>query len=286
MHRLLSFLLPTSRSQGIVWVNMSDTFTAEVMYEQMSVMLTAPIYHLKAFSSWSAAHIMAELSALPTEYITLLCCVMLEQQEQLSRPLAQAKTDPRVRGAGASRKPNTARPQPIQSYSRLHTLQLHIGNNIGLIGNEILKLLVPVQHLEDGRVYHLLTTTSVMQLHKQIVLMHLSQPALALSLEHASTIPILVNLLSRAASFKQDAARHGSLQVYLEKLDGGGTQHLPNLRPSVHFSDIALLRQTFVQASREAGMEQRTNLIANLLRSWRENTPPTAAEEGPPCTCS
>lgn len=92
MHSLMTFFFRSTRGQSQVWLVRRHQVTQTEQYNLSHIIFFAPITYMFIISRWSQSRMMSELEALPADFISMLCCLELEQLEDPPKKLARTAT--------------------------------------------------------------------------------------------------------------------------------------------------------------------------------------------------
>lgn len=211
---------------------------AQDRFDHILVLLSVPQLYLYSISSWPLRSMMMGLASLPSGYVTLLCCLVLEQSSELLAAVTMAQTS-------TTRPEATAQPLSPPPQLALATLKVTLCTLVMGLGKDLDRILEQSQ----GALIHVFVTPAVIQTYKRIMLMYAEEPRIAALYQPNNTAPALTNLLVGVLNLKFTASQHLSPGSYLQTLEGRGAQLLPHLRPSVSFSDVALPQAVFAPVS-------------------------------------
>lgn len=255
LHSLLTFMLRITRSHNVVWHAVAQQASPGLVHRQMNLILTVPMNYTTGIGCLPMNDMVAELSALPKEFFSLLACLTLEQLEDLSPAEAEA-TAPFCDADYPGRAEAATRSLPIR----------HLGEAF----NSILRILNTAGRRDC---LFMFASPAVAQLKKRILII-LSEPKNARLMfdNQQLTTRFLTFFLKIGAEYNDMAAiSQTGLDANLMQAGLGSGEHLRLLyRPTVLLSDTRLLR-ALLQDKRAGSSTvlERYKLLRAVLLSWR-----------------
>lgn len=179
VHSLMKFLLRNLRSGGGMCFEHLSRLNAKDRFDQTMLLLSVPRMYLHSISLWPLSSMMTELAALPSEFITLFCCLVLEQSEALFAAVTATRANS-ILADPASRPP---------AYLRLQ--ELNTSAWLMAIGRVLDRILQHSQQMHAAALSHLAAAPAVIQLYKRILLTYADIPGLAKQCFFSQTTPHL-----------------------------------------------------------------------------------------------
>lgn len=247
MFELMSFLVQGSRSSSdgawqFVWKK-QDT---DGRHQQVQAILSFPLTYMLNLGTWSVPCMVRELAALPPEFLSILCCLLLEMPlrcllSHLSNPPAISVAEAAVADA---------------SGHSFRTLTLSLGTTMTTVIQRLCE-----SDLADA--LRLLCTPALVQLYKHVVLTHTSpQSADGIGDDEWNLMHALVVLLEicAQANYQAELSNH--------VLPG----HIAGIyEPLITVSDVALLRGLFRwRPPPDQLFNKRCFLAGSLVLFWRD----------------
>lgn len=258
IHCLMGIVLCVTRNNSEAWSFLENFNGPEAMHDQVSGMLSLPGIYLSSMSAWPAPDIMNELSALPSEFISLFCCLQLEQLDDKSATCAAMTSTPAAAIAA------TSTDFQLESGSR-SSIQCRTNSNLlftALLGN-----LLSIVRNANGEVMFKFVTPAVIQLCKRSLLLCHNVAGIP-GCSQSNTIAYLQYLLMKSNQLNKTAATC-TMKSFLQSCEALGTHLLPLYRPNVISSDLQLLHKLLTDRYSEEGqVELQYELVTQLLMSW------------------
>lgn len=94
LHGLLLFQLQITRACSSIWLNLWERLGPNTRHKHAATMSFVSLAYLQNVCTWPASRMLEEFAALPTNFISLQCCLTLEQLERLAPDAARATRFP------------------------------------------------------------------------------------------------------------------------------------------------------------------------------------------------
>lgn len=270
LHLLMDFLLCITRARSKVWCVVMEDFSLEIRLQQVYIILTVPITYLTGVYLRPASYIVKELLALPSEFMSMLSCLTLEQLAGFPRPDAHP---------------------PLQTQqTSFPSRSASVTQNLLIIylGNLLVQLMGRVLTSHYTECVHVFAATAVIQLQKQFLVTQAESCNVStLRYDQQDNALSLLLLTLNAANACNNLAVKGAggIEGCRHNSGGIGIQFLPQFRPTVPAPDIKLLRALFKHLPSNSALEPLWYmLILTMLRSWRSGEqsgslfPPTSVQ--------
>lgn len=246
MHCTMVFLLKLMRSCNTVWHRLLLQLGPACKFQDAHLMLQVPLNYLSSIGMWPASRAVQELDALPSEFITMHCCLMLELLDLLS---------------------------PYNETTTTFLGTLHSGSlpmSIIMLGRALERVLDNVSIVRPQDTCTAFVTVAMIQLVKRALMICADQPGPygVGMLELPRNISNLRKFSDMSGSCNMHAAKFASMEEFCAA-ERGGNQYLPLHQPSHPASNEQLLRGLFdLSPAYTQCLDARYDLAVALLNSW------------------
>lgn len=257
LYRMVRFLINSSRSSGSIWHAMMAKISPNVTHDHTTTVNSASISYLTSISK-SPAHVMLrEFAALPTDFISLVCCLVLEKVNS-GPPVA-------VHGFALLENNIPAVPRFLEVDVPIISLCKSLNDMalIGIVGDR------------SCRPSCCLFTPAVAHLFKRVLIILHERPRTGLHHnDEDSTVLILTLLLahSRERNTRDPDLTLAGGDLRLHSVECSEPQLLSWCKPTVRLSDVRLLRALTGHKPADATiLQQRYQLVETLLMGWQKD---------------
>lgn len=217
--------------------------------------LWVPLAYITSITTWpgSDARMVEEVGALPSEFFSLACCLLLDHPEGQAVVEAPARTQP------------SSLPLTPAHKNRIPSIMV-LGQNLDHVMRSI------VRHNTSELVRGVITP-AVISLFKYIIIVSSTRKHDLVTAFSDSLVHFLAKFLQKSNEWNQTAALEPSLDVFLQKMGPNNDHLLPKNIPTMPVSDVELLRVLFDQMTASPDdVQRRYTLVAAILAGWRDDT--------------
>lgn len=265
MHLTMTWLLNITRSRNKCWTALTHAPIDMQHYNHVDAILCVPLTYIRAIGKWPATALLGELSASPPEFLSLMCCLTLEQQRE---------SDLNVLLTSQQSRP----PTPRRS-STLHNRNLN--TTIAWMGEALVQFVCTLHEARIDDVMHIFATPAVVQFFKRlIIILGSKRTAPTAGSEEREAVEVLrIALLHSRHRHGHTTAsgppNNGSASR-AETAHDNGAQLLPLFTPGVAVSDLQLLRLMFSSVPPQPQLVgQHYELVVALVHAWGNGPVPT-----------
>lgn len=263
MQSLMQFLLKYTRDRGSMWCNILERFP-EYLKEESRTVLSLHLSYITSITDWSASRLGEEVAALPVNFFSLACCLVLDMVSEYVEAMPEG-------GSAAS-----------TTMSRcLHAIKSpHLSNKVVSLGHELNNIFgMLVTGHNTWELQRRISNPAVISLFKYIMVV---SPSIQDSSLQAEQISLLAARLTQTLPYLFQ--RNTSLDLQAEQ-ELGNQALAHNQGPNPDFralkctpvqlvSDVDLLQVLLKQMPSPAmNVKAQYELIAAILQSWHNNTP-------------
>ncbi|MEW5314740.1 MAG: hypothetical protein WDW38_006212 [Sanguina aurantia] len=242
MHSLMVFYHRFTHGRSQAQDHLLTAYEEADTHSYPQVLLSLPLLYLLSLRAWPLSPRLKELSALPADFISLLCCLSVELLSDF--PAAWMQQAEQQHGeAHPSQTSNPALSHPVVSLCAVLT-SLTNGVDLTFGGSSPVKALF--------------VTPAVIQMYKSVLVTYAEQPPGSSDMAHAvdDAVARLTTLTETSIRINRSVAANGILVRRM-------------LRPSRSPSDSDLLRALFRHAPLDTGhAKRRLMLVKTVVEGW------------------
>ncbi|MEW5302708.1 MAG: hypothetical protein WDW36_005462 [Sanguina aurantia] len=278
LHHMMSLLLRMTRASGSFLGELWECMDPFNRQRQVSAMLSVGHRYIVSISGWPVPSIVNELASLPSEFIPMLCCLLLEQLGEVAPAPATETAAGEEGGAAEAEGAAAAAAGPAAAAAAAPTTDPY--NLISTLVPALTAILTAAVHNNSPELAVAFATPAVIELYKRAVVLRKvcrephkprgSTPGCCA--DEVITVSILMSHLSTAWSLQLQAAAHPSLAAFCAAEGIAGGHLSPLYQPLSPPCDLALMsaiyRQRCLSAPDSGLVALRWELLRGVMRSW------------------
>lgn len=259
IHSLMTFFLRITRGRSSVWFRSVEGARSSFRIPCAHTICTVPLAYVLSLATWPTQHLVNELEVLPADFISLLCCLTLENLESTRDAIPVSVQEQGI---------------PMMSLQHSKTLSIPILSLCASL-NELLSRATTVDPSMDT--LERFACPAVIQLCKRtLVILASYQGRRLVEAGEKQTVTTLMMLQQCVHKINAHASQFPTMDEFLQSCsDNSSVALLPVYKPAVHVSEVHVLRLLFESTLCEAEFMQmmtRYCLITDIIQDWTEGT--------------
>lgn len=249
LYHLLNFLLNITRGGSDAFFSVIQMNDPETVIKNTYSVLVVPLVYFHSISLWPVSSIESEVAELPSDFISLLCCLVVEQYGLVSADMHKP-----LSGIQMNLTPAT-----LQLTPSIIKRVCSLGESVTLIVSNTTELDRAMQGFTSPAVIQLLAS----------FLMCAEQKTSNNADLNIMTMVVLIAVIDGLSISDHNTGQDSSLEAFLQNCGGQGKHLLPNYIPKTPVVDTVLLRFLLSRTRDDVlFLGLRCQLFVTLMAGW------------------